>query len=279
MTEFLAQPVLIAISALVFAVVASLSAAMIARRAATRAAAAERRLNALYAEIEAAIGDRIERSAGGRWRDDVSEALRRLASARFGAASPGHPGDDWTTIAVRALDLAARAIEVFEPDSEPARIAAALGLAGRLADSRKAVGAVANVDDLEGALVSGTLNDVLTTAPLIAGYFNRDAGLAQVSEAYSVAAAALRLVLAEAGTVVETPAVLSIVSGREARGEALDGRELRRIPQAKALANRIADRLAPGEQLIVYCSVPGWTTGDVRRPPVVVFWNRASWLV
>jgi hypothetical protein len=278
MTDFLTPPALIAFGAVILAAVAVLSAVMLARRAATRAVAAERRLSALYSEIEAAIGDRIDRSAGGGWRDQVSASLKRLATVTSNPSGRGDTTTDWMSTAVRALDTAARAVEALEPESEPARIAAALGLAGRLAESREGVGAVASANDLESALVSGTLNDVLTTAPLVAGYFSRDAGLAPVTEAYLIAAAALRLALAEANIVVETPAVLSIVSGREARGEVLDGRELRRIREAKTLANRIADRLAPGENLIVYCSVPGWTTRDARRPPAVVFWNSASWL-
>jgi hypothetical protein len=113
----------------------------------------------------------------------------------------------------------------------------------------------------------------------VAGYFSRNVGLTPVIEAYLLAAAALRLALAEAAIVVETPPVLSIVSGREMRGEAIDGRELRRIPQARTLANRAADRLAPGESLVVYCSVPGWRTRKGYRPAAVVFWNSASWLI
>jgi hypothetical protein len=272
MTELLAPPTL---AAAIVAAVAIASAIVVTNRAMTRATAAQRQLAALYAEIETAIGSRIDRSSGRRWRDQVSSELKRLAVASAGATGRDEAGAEWIAIAVRALGAAA----ALEPESEPGRIAAALGLADRLAASLEGVGAIAGMHELEDALLSGTLNDVLTTAPLVAGYFSRNASLAPVMEAYLLAAAALRLALVERGVVVEAPAVLSTISGRDARGEAMDGRELRRIPQARTLANRFADRLAPGENLVVYCSVPGWRTRNEHRPAAVVFWNSASWLV
>jgi hypothetical protein len=277
MIELLTSPTVIAVGAAILAV-GAIFATIMARRATARAATAERRLTALYAEIEAAIGSHIDHSAGGAWREQVAAGLRQLAAH---AAVPAGRGDVtvyWIAAANRALDVAARAVDALEADSEPARIAAALGLAERLSDSQAAIGAITSASDLENALVSGALNDVLTTAPLVAGYFSRNAMLAPVTEGYLTAAAALRLALAEASIVVDTPPVLSIVSGRETRGEGIDGRELRRIPQARALANRTADRLAPGENLVVYCNVPGWTTREAQRQPAVVFWNSASWL-
>jgi hypothetical protein len=277
MTELFAASGPVALAALIVAAIAIVSAIVATSRAAMRAAAAEGRLKALCTEIEAAIGNRIDWSAGRRWRDQVSAELKRIAGSR--AAGPCEAGADWIATAGRAIDLAAQAVAALEPESEPARIAAALGLAERLAANREGVGTIANAGDLEGALVSGTLNDVLTTAPLLAGYFGHDAGLIRVIESYLLAASALRLALAEVEIFVETPAVLSIVWGRQVRGESMDGRELRRIPQARTLANRLADKLTPGENLIVYCSVPGWTAREKHRPAAVVFWNSASWLV
>jgi hypothetical protein len=275
MIELTISPAIVVVATV--AAVAVVLAAVVARRAKVRAAGVERRLAGLYAEIEKAIGSRIDRGVGGGWRDQVSVELKRLAassetSRRDTAAA------DWTSIAVRAIDEAARVVQLLKPGGEPAGITAALGLAERLATSREAIAALAKSSDLQGALVSGTLNDVLTTAPLLAAYFGRDAELAPIIEAYLLAAAALRLSLANANIVVETPAVLSIVSGRDIRGEAVDGRELRRIPHARALANRVADRLVSGENLVVYCSVPGWTTREECRPAAAVFWNSASWL-
>jgi hypothetical protein len=273
MIELTISPAIVVVTTV--AVVAVGFATVVARRATVRATAVERRLAGLYSEIEKAIGNRIDRGMGGGWRDQVSGELKRLAASsdisRRAAA-------DWTSIAVRAIDEAAHAVQSLKPRGDPAATAAALGLAERIAASREAIAALAKTNDLEAALVSGTLNDVLTTAPLLSTYFSREAELAPVVEAYQLAAAALRLPLANASIVVETPAVLSIVSGRDIRGEAVDGRELRRIPQARALANRVADRLVSGENLVVYCSVPGWTTRDERRPAAAVFWNSASWL-
>jgi hypothetical protein len=278
MTEVVASPSLAAIAAAIPAAIAIASAIVVTGRARVRAAAAERRLTTLYAEIATAIGSGIDCSTAGRSRDQVSAELKRVIAAR--AARPHRDeADDWVAIAVRALDTASRVVAALEAGNDTAHVATALGLSERVAASRETVASVVSARDLNDALMSGALNDVLTTAPLLAGYFSRDARLATVIEAYVLAAAALRLALAEANVLVETPAVLSIVSDREARGEAMDPRELRRIPQARTLANSIADRLAPGENLIVYCSVPGWTTQEKHRPAAVVLWNSASWLV
>jgi hypothetical protein len=279
MTELLTSTVAVAAAAMTFVVVTIVLAIVYVRHEAARAGNAERRLSALYTEIEAVIGDRIDRSGGGRWREHVSAELKRLAAASAGAPRRREDGDSWIAIAGRALETALRSVQGLGPHSARGKNPLALGLAERLTASHESVAALAGSDDLETALVSGALNDVLTTAPLLVGYFAREGELAVVIEAYLLAAAALRLALAEIGIVLDIPAVLSIASSRDVRGEALDGRELRRIPQARTLANRIADRLVPGANLVVYCSVPGWTTREGRRPPDVVFWNSASWLV
>ena len=245
-----------------------------------RALRAERRLAALYADIEAAIGERIGTETGSSWRDQVSRGLERLASeaasARMQDAAGGEP--NWLETASRALDRGARAARTFRAGSETERTVATLQLAERIDATLKSLLTLRDEDDLENALVSGGLNDLFTTEPLLAVYFARDPAMIPVAEAYRIAGSALRLALAGHGVYVETPTPLSIISAAEARQNTVDGRELRRLATPRALANRMADRLQPGESLVVYSTVPGWKTADSHHVPVVAVWNRASWL-
>ncbi|MGF3024730.1 hypothetical protein ACQVP2_18140 [Methylobacterium aquaticum] len=255
-------------------------ALVLVRRARAQARKAERRLGALFAEIDAALGERIDRSSGGSWRDQVGQGLRRLtaeASARMtGDTAKAEP--DWVRTAEHALAAAAGAVRAFQPGSEMAQVAEWLRLVERIQATLSSLSALRDGADIENALVSGVLNDLLTTEPLIAAYFGRDPAMVPVTEGYRIAASALRLALFGHGYAVDTPAPLSILSSADVRQEAVDGRELRRLAGPKALANRMAARLLPGESLVVYPMVPGWSTRESRQAPTVAVWNRASWL-
>src|SRR5258708_6052035 len=104
MTELLASPIHVAVSAAVLAAVVIAAALVVTSRAIARAAAAERQLAALYAEIETAIGQWIDRSSGGGWRDQVSAELKRLAAASPRATGDGGTGTGSIGTAVQALD-------------------------------------------------------------------------------------------------------------------------------------------------------------------------------
>jgi type II secretory pathway pseudopilin PulG len=284
MTDVLSREVFGAAFAVGLMIAVVLACLLIVQRTRERTAKAERRLAILYAAVEAAVGDQIDRSFGGNWHDQVALGLKRLASAipalsEADRARGAGSVSNWLGSANQALDAAAKEVGMLPPGSESARVTTTLRLAGRIQQTLQDLSTIDSPADLENALSAGLLNDLMTTAPLLSAYFGGDPSLATVVEGYLCAAAALKLALLERAISVDVPAIFSIVPRSEAHGDTVDGRELRHIPAARAHANRMADRLMPGESLVVYCSVPGWTGRDGKRPPSLVFWNRASWLV
>ena len=131
---------------------------------------------------------------------------------------------------------------------------------------------------LEDELRAGRLAALYSSSSAMSAYFEGDRSLGPLNARLKIASAALSAALAERGVAVVVAKPLTVTSG-SLTIDRIDRRELRRIPSIRAIANRAADRLTRGEDLIIDCPGAGWRAPQGDRQPDAICWDRGSWLM
>lgn len=269
-----------------FGVLALAGASIWVARAESERRRVSKRLATLRKELSRATGEPENASARVDWSRRLLERLakehvelQRLRQAG-GGPSLADPASlvQLAAAALReAADLARRgggqgdAAQFVEAFALAAEIERALALVSglRLGEQPSA---------LEDALRAGDLGAIFSASAALSAYFATDRYLAPLDAALRIAVAALAGALAARDVIVVVARPLTVASGGGLSLDRIDRRELRRVATIRALANRAADRLARGEELIVDCSGLGWRSTNGDRPPDAVCWDRGSWL-